>query len=440
MRLPWRVVLGYASGQFGTALLPLVLISWILYFYSPPEGGAALALLSPVVLGNIRLVERIVGAFLEPIVGYWSDRTRTRWGRRLPWIVLGLPFLVSSFVLIWFPPSATRVDDPRVIVHCALMLMAFYLSYTIVVAPYVALLPELTGDPKQRVRLSVWMSVFEVLSNIVGALGAGALVGLGAITVAGVAFENGFELLGVVTGALALLAFVPVPLLVREPPRTEAHDVRFSLSEAVITSLKNPEFIPYACATGGFRFATTCAVVGIPFIATQLMGTDEEMAGVMLAIIIVIAMLSFPLVQWLSNRYGKARVFRWAAVGYIVVLPLIGAIGLVPGVEPLVQGVVLFVLSGFSTATLFVLPRALLADVIDLDEQRTGYRREAMYNGMAGVVEKFGEALATGLVGYLFAFFGNSSASPGGLRLVGIAAAVGLGGGMLVFRRYSIRE
>jgi GPH family glycoside/pentoside/hexuronide:cation symporter len=202
-------------------------------------------------------------------------------------------------------------------------------------------------------------------------------------------------------------------------------------------SFKNPEVVPYAAAPSGFRFATTCAVVAMPYTATQLMGTDETTAGIMLAVIIVVAALAFPLVSYLSNKYGKARVFRWGALGYVVTLPLTGTIGLIP-INPVVHGAVLFVLAGFSTATLFVLPRALIADVIDVDERRTGYRREAMYNGMSGFAEKLGEALATGLIGYLFAWFGNSADQSAGIRLVGSCAALGVGAGILVFRRYSL--
>lgn len=436
-RLPWSVVLGYSAGQFGTGILPLVLLTWMMYFYSPPEAGA-FVLLSPAVLGTIRLVERIAGAVFEPLIGHLSDRSRSRYGRRLPWIVLGLPFLVGSFVLIWFPPAATTTDDPAVIAHCAIVLMVFFASYTAVVAPFGALLPEIAASARERLRLSVWMSIFEVLSNIVGAFGAGAIVGLGAIAIAGVSFANGYELLGIAAGLLGLLSFLPVPLLVREPPRGAEHDVPFSLVEAMKHSLKNPAFIPYALGVGGFRFATTSAIVGLPYIATQLMGTSEEGAGAMQGIIIIVAALAFPLVQALANRHGTARVFRWAGLGFVVVLPMMGLIGHVPHLPPMAHGIVIFVLAGFSTAGVLVLPRALMADVIDLDAKRTGYRREAMYNGMGGVVEKLGEAFGMGAVGYLFQFLGQDAERSLGLRLVGVAAAIGVGLGLVAFRSYRI--
>src|SRR5689334_4548575 len=101
----------------------------MMYFYSSPEPGA-LILLSPAMVGTIRLVERASGSIFEPLIGWWSDRARTRWGRRLPWIVIGMPFLCASFTMIWFPPRATATDDFSVIIHCCVALMVFYVSYT----------------------------------------------------------------------------------------------------------------------------------------------------------------------------------------------------------------------------------------------------------------------------------------------------------------------
>jgi GPH family glycoside/pentoside/hexuronide:cation symporter len=434
-RLPWSVVLGYGSGAFAQGLLPLIVASWLMYFYSPPAGEGVL-FLSPALFGTIRLLERGAGAFLEPIVGHLSDRTRSRFGRRMPWIAAGLPIVCLSFAALFFPPAGEATDSIRVVVHLAVALMLFFASYTAVFAPYSALHPELSSSTGQRVRLSVWMAIFEVASNVFGSLAAAPLVGLGAMTVLGIALANGFELLVVVSAGLAFLSVLPVLLFTKERHVPEAAR-SLGFVEAVRVSLANEAFLRYGALIFALRASASTAVIGIPFIATELMGSDEEGASYMLAIIIVVATLAFPMVQRLADRHGKKRVMRWGAIGYVFTLPLMGAIGLVP-IPPLVHGMILFVLTGFSTATLFVLPRPLLADVIDLDEKRTGLRREAMYTGMSGVLEKLGEAFAGGAVGYLFQWFGNSASQPLGLRLLGLAGAVTLAGGLFVFRRYPL--
>ncbi len=437
MVLRWRVVLAYAVGAFGQGLLPLIVGSWLMYFYNPPEGEGVI-LLSAAMIGTIRLVERGAGAFIEPLVGHLSDRTRSRFGRRLPWIALGLPFLCVSFVMLFFPPSGLPVDDPKVVVQLAISLMVFYAAYTCVFAPYSALHPEIARDAPQRVRLSMWMSVFEVASNVSGSVVAAPMIGMGAMTVLGIALANGFELLAVVAAAAAFISVLPVLLLVREPPQEDGQGrASFGFREAVAVSLSNQAFLRYGAMIFALRLASFSAVLAVPYLGTELMRVSASTASLMLAVIIVVATLAFPLVQGLANRRGKAQVIRWGALGYVVTLPLMGTIGLGP-LPPLVHGVILFFMAGFSTATLFVLPRPLLADVIDHDEKRTGLRREAMYTGMSGVVEKLGEAVATGAVGYLFQWFGQSRSHPLGLRLVGLIGATGLLGGLFVFRRYSL--
>lgn len=435
-RLPARVVFGYALGSLGTTVLAAVLTSWIYYYYSPPPDASLLLLLSPGLVAAIRIVERILGAMIEPLVGHLSDRTRTRFGRRIPWIALGAPVLTGSFIAIWFAPQDRGPDDWLTIAYLGLLLVLFWGSFTAVVAPYLALLPELSRSDSTRLRLSTWLAVFEVLGNVGAGVGAALLVTRGPTTLGPLSLDNGFQLAGIVFGSIAFFCYAAVVLLVREPPMEQVKPVHFSLFEAAAQSLRNPQFVPYAFGVGGFRVATTTAMIGVPFIAKVLMGTDEETAGYMLAVIPVIAVLSFPVVQRLANLHGKAAVFRWGGIGFVVLMPLMGTIGLVPGISPLLHGIVLFVLSGFSVATVLVLPRALLADVIDVDETRTGLRREAIYNGMGGVVEKAGDAVAFGLIGVLFALFGNSTDAPLGLRLLGFGAAAGVLAGLFVFRRY----
>jgi GPH family glycoside/pentoside/hexuronide:cation symporter len=433
--LRWRVVLSYAIGAFGQGLLPLIVANWLMYFYCPPEGEGVL-LLSVGLFGTIRLVERAIAAFIEPLVGHLSDRTATRFGRRIPWIAIGLPILCASFLLLFFPPSGRPADDPLVAVHLAVSLMIFFASYTCVFAPYSALHPEIARSADQRVRLSVWMSLFEVASNITGAIAAAPLVGMGAMVVLGIALANGYQLLAICAAIAAFVSVVPVVVLVKEQEHAPAKEqIRFR--EAIAVSLANEAFLRYAAIVFALRLASSSAVIAVPYIGTQLMLIDESTSSLMLAVIIVVATLAFPLVQLAANRFGKARTQRWGAWGYVVTLPLMGTIGLAP-IPPLVHGVVIFFLAGFSTATLFVLPRPLLADVIDHDEKRTGLRREAMYTGMSGVVEKLGEAAAAGAVGYLFALFGQSRGEPLGLRLVGLVGAIAILGGLYFFRRYPL--
>jgi len=431
------ITAAYASFNFATTLLSLAVVSWIFYYYSPPTELGRAVLLSGSAIAVVRVAERSLGALLEPLIGYLSDRTDSRFGRRMPWILLGTPVLVTAFLALWFPRQGLPTNDPRVVLQFAVTLILFWTAYTAVVSPYLALLPELGATDEGRVRLATALAVSEVLGNISLSVGGGQLLGATALF-ATLWVDNGYQLAAVVFAAIAVLFSLFFVAVVREPPREAKHAVRFSLRQATVESLRNPEFLPYAGAVGGYRMATATAVAGIPYLGTELMGLDEEHAALLLAVIIVFALIAIPFVERLANRRGKAAVFRWGGVGFLITLPMMGLIGLIPGVPPLYLGVLLFVLSGFPVATMLVLPRALLADVIDVDEARTGYRREAMYNGMSGVVEKAGEAASAVSIGVLFDTLGNGGSRVLGLRLVGVAAAIGVLLGLWLFRRYSL--
>lgn len=434
VRLPTPRVLAFAAAAFGQAVLPLVVSAFVLYYYSPPA-GEGVALLTPAVIGAIRVVIGVFNAAVEPAVGYLSDRTRTPFGRRRPFMLFGLPVLLLGFLWVWFPTRGLPVDAAGTQLHLTLALLFFFTAYTFVFGPYNALLPELSPDEGQRMRVSLWMSLFEVLAQVFGSVVAATLIGVGAVSLGWVALEDGYQLLALVCAGLSAIGVGLALFAFRESPPPPSVPTTPGFWSTAGLALRNPHFLRYGSAILAYRLASASAVIAIPFIGTQLMGLQESQAPLLLAVIIVVAVFAFPVVQRLSERLGRARLFRYGGYGFLVVLPSMGAIGLVPGVPPLVHGVVLFFAAGFSVATLLVLPRTLLADIIDRDAAQTGQRKEALYTGMSGVVEKLGEAGASGVVGILFGWLGNDRSSPLGLRLVGVVAALLLAVGLLIFRR-----
>ncbi len=431
--LKTREVLRYAVGGVGQSVLPLLVGTWLIAFYTEKEHAF---LLSAGVLGTIVMIERIVGAVLEPLIGFASDRSRTRFGRRRPWMALGLPLLVAAFVGLWSPPAAEGLNATSTIVWVAICFLVYNASYSAVFAPYNALLPELHREAKERIRLSSWMGIFEVLGQIAVSVGGAMLIGLGAVVWLGVSFSTGFSLLAFVAGAVTLATMLPVVLLTREPPSTPP-ERELGLVAAVTASFANRHFVVYAVGLLGFRIATNLVLAGIPFVGVKLMGLTSAETSYVPAVIIVVAVLAFPLVQKLATRHGKARVFKWGGLGFVATLPLMGIVDKLV-LPPLWVGGLLFALSGFSVATLLVLPRALIADIVDHDETRTGLRREAIYTGSAGVFEKLGVALSAGIAGALLSAFGQTEGDLLGVRLLGVAGAVVLAGSLAIFARYDL--
>ncbi|MEQ9499578.1 MAG: MFS transporter [Deltaproteobacteria bacterium] len=426
-------VLRYAVGGVGQSVLPLLVGTWLIAFYTEQEHAY---LLSAGVLGTVVMVERIFGAILEPLIGYASDRTASRFGRRRPWIAVGLPVLVVAYFMLWSPPAADGLNATSTIVWVAACFLFYNAAYTAVFAPYNALLPELHRATKERLRLSSWMGIFEVVGQIAVSVGGAALIGLGAVAWWGLSFSSGFAVLAAVAVAVTLVTMLPVVLFTREVSAEPAAG-ELGLVAALTASFANRHFVRYAVGLLGFRIATNLVLAGIPFVGVKLMGLTSAETSYVPAVIIVVAVLAFPVVQRLANRHGKARVFRWGGFGFVVLLPLMGLVDRLV-LPPLAVGGVLFALSGFSVATLLVLPRALLADIVDHDETRTGLRREAIYTGMSGIFEKLGMALSAGIAGLMLELFGQTSGNLLGVRLLGVAGSVVLALSLAVFRRYDL--
>ncbi|MCA9774208.1 MAG: MFS transporter, partial [Myxococcales bacterium] len=372
----------YAAGNFGTSLLPTVFVGWTIYFYAPPPDEGMQAYVSLAAVGIITFLGRLVDAVADPIVGHWSDTSRSPRGRRIPFVLYGTPGLVLTFVLLWFPP-VQGVSTANA-VYLGVMMGAFWFFYTVVVAPYLSLLPEISTVLAERVSVSTYMAVFEVLSLIVGSLVVGPIVEFfsGGVTLGPVHFGDGFKIMGVLMGVIGGASFLMTGLTIRETPHHAGKDVTFPFAEAMSSTFRNPGFPPYLVTVSMFRVAIDVVVVSIPFLVKTVMREGEAWAGVGQGLVVIVATMMFPAVTKLSEVWGKRKLMILGGAGFALVLPIMFTIGKWPMFSPLTQGMILFALAGIPTATLLVLPRPMLADVIDMDAARTGFRREAMYNGM----------------------------------------------------------
>lgn len=432
----------YSVGNFGIGLMPYIVASWAMYYYAPPaEDGSCLGQYADIgLIGVMLFFGRLAEALINPFIGEWSDKLNTRWGRRIPFILFGTPIMVVAMVAIWFPP-----------IHQLSSLNAYWagfwmivqsLAFAAVVAPYLSLLPELTPFDKERISVSSLMAVFEVLGLLTAAAGAGMLIDsykCGMFGFDGHTF-NGFMFSGLIFGAVTLVVFYVTGFGVKEKPYTAAKNVTLPFWQGAREVFRNPGFVPYIALVSFFRIGIDMIVVVIPYIVTTVMHGEESDAVTVQLIVMVGAMVLFPLVSWLANRFGKKRVALVGGSVFVVALPLMLSIGKIQGLDPMLHGYLIFALAAFPLAVFNVLPRPLIADVIDYDEKLTGFRREAMYNGMEGLFSRSASGFAWLLSSQLFAFFGNTSENPLGIMLTGPVGAVCVLIGLLWFARYPWRQ
>lgn len=198
LRLTTKIA--YGAGDFGPAITANILVFYLLFFFTEVAG------LSPAIAGSILMIGKISDAINDPIIGILSDRTRSRWGRRLPWILGGiLPFVLLYF-LQWIVPHFS--DDPSVnrwglVIYYVLIGIGFNITYTAVNLPYTALTPELTEDYNERTSLNSFRFSFSIGGSILSLILAGVLFN---------SFPNNgqanFRVLGLSCALLALIALL----------------------------------------------------------------------------------------------------------------------------------------------------------------------------------------------------------------------------------------
>lgn len=441
-RLRRRTRVFFSAGSISGNAISQAWTLWLIYFYAPPS-DATIATRVPdvagidarVVLGIVLTSARLLEAIDDPLIGYWSDRMRSPWGRRIPFIVLGTPWWALLFVLLFFPP--TDSPDAVNLAFLFVLLIGFYLLSNLSGAPYEALLPSIARRADDRISIATWQVLFGV---------GGAVIGLSLSSLLQAFF--GFQVMAVTIAAIALaVRYIALAGCWREA-RADAAPAVVPLRRALRDTFTNREFLAYLPSFVCFQVGLQMLTALLPFFveavlheSTFLGWTGRGNAGIfsfLLTAAVIVGMLAgVPVFARLGRARGKAAAYRVAMLGSAAYFPLLFFAGFIPLLPTLGQAFAMIFLAGLPTAGVFLFPNIITADIVDEDAGRTGTRREAMYYGSQNQVEK----AATALSPLLFAIVllaGDSAANPLGVRLVGPAAGLLVLVGWLFFRGYTL--
>lgn len=408
----------FAVGGIGENVVFQAATAWLLFFWS--------SLIPIGLLGLLLGVGRLIEALDDPLIGHLSDRTKSRWGRRFPYIFFGTPLLAISFFLLWVPiPNMLPVT-----LYFFIILQFFFLMYTIVSAPYEGILPEIAKTSADRVSTSAWRVLFGVIGAAAGLVGSAILI------------QNfGFQVMGLILGLIALAAFWVSILGIRKrlkihlptpgvAPRGVAP--RFNFYQALAATLKNQQFLIFSIALILFSLGFNMLNALLPFYVKIILKGPEGLVALFSGIVLVSMLAALPIQTLLSRRFGKKKIYAYSMLALALIFPLLFTVGLLP-INPIVLTTLTTVLIGLALSGQFIFPNAILADVIDFDETRTGLRREAIYYGMQNTLQKFSFAISSIIFGTTLAVFGATVENPLGIRLIGPIAGLAAILGFLVF-------
>jgi glycoside/pentoside/hexuronide:cation symporter, GPH family len=430
-KLPLRVKLGFGIGDLGGNLFFTAMGFYTLFYLTDVVG------LSSALAGAAILLGKFWDAVTDPMMGFISDRTRSRWGRRRPYFLFGaLPLLLS----MWYFFSAPDFKNSQSLgfIWVTLVLCLLNTAYTVVNIPYGSLTPDLTRDFKERTSLNGFRFSFAVIGTILGAAIVLPIVGLAGDP------HRGFSIVGLLFGVVMAGTILTTFFTVREPTPAQTAKPKEKFFATFAAVFKNKTYMRLAAVY-------TLNLTGITFVQTMLVYyfkyiyQDEAMTTVAMLLLLGVAMICVPISVLVAKRLGKKRTYQLALA--ILTISCL-AMFFFAHILGMAFTFVVMVFAGVGIGFGYVPPFAMLPDVVEVDAIQTKNRKEGAYYGMWTFFSKIGVALAAALAGAflsLASFVPNIVAQTDSALftirlLIGPIPAFIFVAGILLIQRYQLDE
>jgi GPH family glycoside/pentoside/hexuronide:cation symporter len=425
--VPVRTKVLYGVADTALSVKNASLNQFLLFFY------ADVLHVAPALVGAAIFAGKLWDAVTDPLMGYISDATRSRWGRRRPWIVASAVPMGICYYLLFIPPQLTATG---LAIYLALLAILLFTFFTMFATPYLAWGAELARDYHERTTVVQIRALFGVLGGIMGAT-------LPILIASRFDDERaGFGNMAIVLGAVISIATLVTGAGVRERlrQRIPAAGFRHFIGGLRRTLANRDFFVVFAT----FCLMTVSAAIGqsVQLIVIKYhLRMYEFYPWIALTFALSFA-CSFPLWLQLSRRIGKRRALLVGlALGCIAPL---GWVVVQPGQQ---WAMLLFMVAGGTLAGSLTLAISQAADIVDFDELETGEQRAGAYFGIWTLGLKTSGALGTliggfvlGLVGYVPEQAQDAVTLQWLVVIVGPLQAVVHLGGLLVFRRIRFEE
>ncbi|NLD45026.1 MAG: MFS transporter [Chloroflexi bacterium] len=427
-RLSLRTKVLYGLGDTGFSLTSTLIGVFFLLFLTDVVG------LRPALAGLAIFVAKQWDWINDPLVGYISDRTRSRWGRRRPFLLFGaIPFAVVFALMWWRPPIASQSG---LAVYYGGVYVLYDTIATFVYMPYFALTPELTLDYDERTALTTYRMAFSIIGSLITFIVPWMIIG---------SFrpENSSRVLlnGILFAVLSALPLLGTFAGTRERPDLAAAS-QPGLRNSLRAALGNRPFRMVA-ALYLLTWLTVSVVQAVLLYFLKYWLGMEGQSDTIFAVIFVTALVVLPFWQWASRRTEKRQAYMygigfWAAVQILLGLVRPGApVGLILG---------LGALAGIGVSAAHVLPWSMIPDTIEWGQAETGSRHEGMFYSLVMLAEKAAAGLALFLVGVALDWAGYvpnaTQQAPSALTairaLTGPLPALLLCGGILLAVRFPL--
>lgn len=383
-RLSIATCLGFGVGTVGVSIMLNAVTPFFPAFMSTVLGQ------SPALAGTLLTLSKLYDAVADLVIGRMSDRTRSRWGRRRPYLLIGALVSAASFLMLFTPP---KLDDFWLLVYMSAGLVIYSTGYSLFNVPYMTMPSEMTDGYHERTRLLGYRMVFVSIGQVLSGSGTAALIEYGG------GGASGYALMGLVMALIIFGAMTAAFFGTANARAIERSHAPARLPGGqVALLLKNRPFMLLALAKvfQFFGFASV-AVTGLLFLLNVV---HVGYAGqVQLALCQnICTFLSLPLWVRAGRVIGKRNTYL---IG--VALFALGALSWLtaePGITTLgiwLRGIP----SGIGAGAMLLMAISMLADTMAYDRRLTGLHREGMLSGIIAVLEKTSFALGAAVIGVM---------------------------------------
>ncbi len=399
--------LAYAAGALGTALSYQAFNNRIQFLYIDEIG------IDPRAIGLIWFLYGFWNAINDPLLGQLSDNTRSRFGRRIPYVAAAALPLGIFFFLLWIPPRGA--DLWLLLTYFVFTVFVFDTLWSLIVIAWTALFPEMLPDLNERAAVSGWREVF----SLVGVLLALALSPF-------VIAEIGWMGMGLVFGAVTAAAFYISLLGSRENPHYVRADSPVSLGDALYASLTNQAFRWFLLANLAKEFIFNILVAMLPFYAKYVIRVYDVQGGMapelresmLLGIPFILCVPMMAVWTRITQRIGSRRA--WIAAS-LALIPGLLVLLFAPDYTTALVGTCLMALG---LPGLLMLYNLVISEVIDEDELIGGHRREGLFFGMNGAIIRLAFSVEAILITLVLPLTGYVAPGQSGVAPLQPAAAV----------------
>jgi len=378
----------YAIGMFGTSIPINMLKTYAAIYYVGTLG------VTTRQLALMLLIYTFIDAIDNPVYGFLSDRTRSRWGRRRPWLVIGTPLLILCFVAFYSPPDFAAGN--ALFGYCMLFYILTGTLDSVINANYGALFPELFRTDASRATANAMRQAFQLVAMIIS-------IALTPMVTSALGYSLTAVLYGLLGGAVIL--YMTFTCREREP---EPEEAKPGLWKALKDLLTNRKFWIAGLANAFYSAAMSLVLASVAFYVQYALGLSSGKSTFLLAAVMVIAIFGVVLWAWLVKKFSLMPVWRASLAALTVAfIPLYFA-------SDLVSAVAFSSLIGLGFAGVITTMDLIGAKIMDEDTQKFGLRREGIISNAMGFMNRLNGLFTSAaylLVSRLYGF--QSGDNPG---------------------------